>query len=107
WPSCQGPCFSASADASRTWRQGSASRRRTHGTTSSSGGLMSYGPNISDLFRSAAPYVDKILRGAMPGDLPVEQPTNFQLIINLKAARGLGLIPQWSSDGRTISLRNE
>ena len=65
-----------------------------------SGGLLSYGPNRSDEFRRAASYVDKILRGARPADLPVEQPTKFDLVINMKTAKALGLaVP------RTLLLR--
>ncbi len=63
------------------------------GTTdsSSSGGLMAYGPNLPDLFRRAGDYVDKILRGANPGDIPVEQPTKFTFVLNLTTAKALGL----------------
>jgi putative ABC transport system substrate-binding protein len=59
------------------------------------GGLMSYAPNQSQVFRRGADYVDKILRGAKPGDIPVEQPTKFDLVLNLTTAKALGLtIPE-------------
>ena len=59
------------------------------------GGLMSYGANFPDLFSRAAEFVDKILRGARPADIPVQQPVKFDLIVNLKAAKALGLkIPE-------------
>ena len=67
------------------------------------GGLMAYGPNNTDLFRRAGDYVDKILRGAKAGDIPVEQPTKFDLVINLKTAKALGIqIPD-----RLLALADE
>jgi ABC transporter substrate binding protein len=67
------------------------------------GGLMSYGANFPDLFRRAADLVDKILRGVKPGEIPVEQPTRFDLVINLKTAKALGLeIPD-----KLLALANE
>jgi putative tryptophan/tyrosine transport system substrate-binding protein len=60
------------------------------------GGLMSYGPSFPDLFRRAAEMADKILRGTKPGDIPVEQPTKFELVVNLSTAKAIGLTVPWT-----------
>ena len=65
------------------------------GAWAQAGGLLSYGPNVGAVVRNAAAYVDKIFKGAKPGDLPVQQPTRFELLINLRTAKALGLsIPE-------------
>ena len=76
------------AELAVTNRRATVSDNREYVDT---GALMSYGPNLADQFRRAAGYVDKVLKGAKPGDLPVEQPTKLELVINLRTANALGL----------------
>jgi putative ABC transport system substrate-binding protein len=76
----------------------------TGGDQIEAGGLISYGPNIADLFARTGDYVDKILRGARPADLPVEQPTKFDLTLNLITARAIGLTVPPSLLGRADEL---
>ena len=71
------------------------------------GGLMSYGPHVPDMFRRTAELVDKILRGTQPADIPVEQPTKFELVINVKTAKALGLTIPPSVLGRADQVIDE
>ena len=61
------------------------------GAWAQAGGLLSYGPNVSEVVRNAITYVDKIFKGTKPGDFPVQQPTRFELLVNVRSARSLGL----------------
>ena len=82
------PCQARLADLAAKRRLPAAYGYREH---VEAGGLISYGPSLPDLWRRAAGYVDRIFKGAKPAELPVEQPTKFELVINLKTAKALGL----------------
>ena len=84
-------CSCGTRQQSAPWRSKRDCRTCTVSGRKSAGGLLSYGASFPDLFRRAAELVDKILRGAKAADIPVEQPTKFDLVINLKTAKALGL----------------
>jgi len=78
----------------------------SYGDYVAAGGLMSYGPNFASLFRHAANMVDKILRGTKPSDIPVEQPSKFELVINLETAKALGITVPVSLLATAVTVRS-